>query len=196
MDAASRPGSGHVHQPKKGPSGASLDDLTLGVPRADFRHAALNRFFLIFYNASSVALWSFLLYNVQNHLKSPSSAPGSLSSLLGNTQLGHLWPALIARAKTLHSSVGDETRLVQSYAILDVIFSLVGLTRSGTGTVAAQVFSRLVLVWGILIQAPEVRTSPFFASMVIAWSLAEIIKYATYTFSLMGLKIAPLEWLR
>lgn len=157
---------------------------------------AFSRFYLILYNLGSAASWSYLLYRVYDHLRSPSSAPGSLASLLGNTSLGHLWPALLDRSKTMYDDVGDLTRFIQTGAIFEIFHALFGITRSGTGTVTAQVFSRIVLVWGVLVQVPHVRDSPFFTTMVSAWSIAEIIKYTTYTFSLIGLKLAPLEWLR
>ena len=39
----------------------------------------------------------------------------------------------------------------------------------------------------------QARTNPAFASMIIAWSFSEIIRYSFYTFNLLGLQ--PPQWL-
>lgn len=40
------------------------------------------------------------------------------------------------------------------------------------------------------------QASPIFSTMVFAWSVAEIVRYATYALALFNIKIYPLEWLR
>ena len=94
--------------------------------------------------------------------------------------------------------MGAPTRWVQTAALLEVAHVALGLVRSGLGTTAAQVASRLVLVWGVLQQFPvaAIRESPVFSTMVLAWSSAEVVRYATYALALLGTKWQPLEWLR
>jgi len=100
------------------------------------------------------------------------------------------------RAKTLYSVVGPEVAVVQSFAIFDVLHSLLGLVRSPVGTTLAQVSSRLYLVWGIVERFPETRTNPIYASMVVAWSIAEIIRYTFYALGLFGFEPYVIKWLR
>lgn len=80
--------------------------------------------------------------------------------------------------------------------MLEVLHVALGLVRSGLGTTLAQVASRLVMVWGILLQFPQVQPSPIFSTMVLAWCIAEIVRYATYALALYDVKIYALEWLR
>lgn len=59
-----------------------------------------------------------------------------------------------------------------------------------------QVSSRLCIVWAILPSFPEVGKSPIYTSMVLAWSITEVIRYAHYALGLVDVKSGILEWLR
>lgn len=48
----------------------------------------------------------------------------------------------------------------------------------------------------ILGECEQVQSSPIFSTMVFAWCIAEIVRYATYALALYGIKLYPLEWLR
>jgi len=100
------------------------------------------------------------------------------------------------RAKTLYSVVGLKVALVQSFAILEVVHVLLGLVRSPLGTTAMQVASRLTLVWGIVENFAETRTNPIYASMVTAWSIAEIIRYTFYALALLGYEPYIMQYIR
>lgn len=176
-------------------------------------NTGLVRLYLLSYNLFSLASWSYLLYRLYDHLSSPSASFTFQSFFPGHRE----HQALIARAHTSYADFGEETRLIQTTAVLEIIHVATGLVRSNLQTTVAQVASRLVLVWGILLQfpivsqslqhihsrrviaetvAPQTQSSPIFSSMVFAWSVAEIVRYATYALALYGIKIYPLEWLR
>jgi very-long-chain (3R)-3-hydroxyacyl-CoA dehydratase len=59
-----------------------------------------------------------------------------------------------------------------------------------------QVASRLLLVWGISLPFPALNGSPWYSSMLAAWSTTEVIRY-TY-FALKQVDAVPdwLHWLR
>lgn len=59
-----------------------------------------------------------------------------------------------------------------------------------------QVASRLMLVWGISYPFPQLDVSPWYSSMLTAWSTTEVIRY-TY-FALKQFDFIPyfLHWLR
>lgn len=59
-----------------------------------------------------------------------------------------------------------------------------------------QVASRFMLVWGICYLFPKVQTHWAFVSMVLAWSLAECIRYAYYGTNLIGSVPTGLTWAR
>jgi very-long-chain (3R)-3-hydroxyacyl-CoA dehydratase len=59
-----------------------------------------------------------------------------------------------------------------------------------------QVASRLLLVWGVVDVFPELAVSPVYSSMLVAWSVTEVIRYSYFTLSLSGLLPGFLNWLR
>lgn len=59
-----------------------------------------------------------------------------------------------------------------------------------------QVSSRLLLVWPIVNTWPFLALSPFYSSMLIAWSVTEVIRYSYFALSLAGALPALLTWVR
>lgn len=116
------------------------------------------------------------------------------------------------RAKTSFTAVGWQTAVVQSCAVLEIFHSLLGWVRSPITTTAMQVASRLILVWGIVDRYESVsslphplsifsdslqtRYSPFYASMVLSWSITETIRYFFYAVNKLGYEPRWLLWLR
>lgn len=76
--------------------------------------------------------------------------------------------------------------------------SITGIVRSPVATTALQVASRCVLVWGVVDRFPtETGSSPAYASMLLAWSLTEVVRYGYFVFNLMGGRVpAWLIWAR
>lgn len=63
-------------------------------------------------------------------------------------------------------------------------------------TTLMQVASRFLLVWAIVDVFPFLALSPFYSSMLIAWSVTEIIRYSFFALSLSGYQPKFLTWLR
>ena len=64
-----------------------------------------------------------------------------------------------------------------------------GLVRSPLPTATLQVSSRLFLIWAICHPpsfAPHTTPSPFYSSMLIAWSTSEVVRYSYFVISLRG----------
>ncbi|TVY85806.1 putative very-long-chain (3R)-3-hydroxyacyl-CoA dehydratase [Lachnellula willkommii] len=59
-----------------------------------------------------------------------------------------------------------------------------------------QVASRILLVWGIVDPFPLLAKSAAYSSMLLAWSVTEVIRYSFFTFSLSGYSPALVSWLR
>lgn len=61
-----------------------------------------------------------------------------------------------------------------------------------------QVASRLLLVWGIGYNFPSTtQYSPAYSSMLVAWSVTEVIRYSYFVFVLAGTGVPGLwTWLR
>jgi hypothetical protein len=60
-----------------------------------------------------------------------------------------------------------------------------------------QVASRFLLVWGVLFLYPYLAVqSPTYSSMLIAWSVTEVIRYSYFALTLSGVTPRILTWLR
>jgi very-long-chain (3R)-3-hydroxyacyl-CoA dehydratase len=71
-----------------------------------------------------------------------------------------------------------------------------GVVRAPISTTAMQVSSRLLLVWLIVNPFPFLAKSAGYSSMLIAWSVTEVIRYSYFTLSLSGFLPSVLSWLR
>ncbi|CAG7879110.1 unnamed protein product [Brassica rapa] len=85
----------------------------------------------------------------------------------------------------VYDAVEKPLQLAQTAAVLEILHGLVGLVRSPVSATLPQIGSRLFLTWGILYSFPEVQSHFLVASLVISWSITEIIRY-----SFFGLKEA------
>ncbi|KAH9461149.1 hypothetical protein MJO28_009693 [Puccinia striiformis f. sp. tritici] len=139
--------------------------------------------YLLIYNLLSCFAWAWILERVISELFLTHSTPGSLAEV-------------ISRAGQIDQKLGRSIKLIQSCAALEVLHALLNLVRSGVLTTLMQVSSRLWIVLVILPAFPEVGKSPIYASMVLAWSCTEVIRYAHYAFGLVDIKSGVLEWLR
>lgn len=114
------------------------------------------KLYLVVYNLASAAGWAYVLYLCFN-----SYAAGESAS--------ELWVKL-----------NDPLTIVQTGALMEIVHSLVGFVPSPVFTVAMQVSSRILLVWGI--------TRPYIAAqnhwslyqMAISWGLVEVPRYLFY----------------
>ncbi|XP_020704881.1 very-long-chain (3R)-3-hydroxyacyl-CoA dehydratase PASTICCINO 2A-like [Dendrobium catenatum] len=70
--------------------------------------------------------------------------------------------------------------LAQSAAVLEILHGLLGLVRSPVSATLPQIASRLYVTWGILWSFPETRTHFLVSSLVISWSITEIIRYSFF----------------
>lgn len=59
-----------------------------------------------------------------------------------------------------------------------------------------QVASRYLLVWGVVHPFPQVAASPIYSTMLLAWSITEVIRYSYFALSLAGSVPKAFLWLR
>lgn len=171
------------------------------------------RGYLIAYNLASFFGWSLILSTLIKHLllgPQVASAPIQFSEKLllalrplkltlipsYTANYSPLLAKYLDRAATLHTFTGGLVALVQSGAVLEIVHAALGFVKSPVPTTAIQVASRLWLVWGISERFSEAATSPFYASMVLAWSLTECVRYPFYANALMGSENDLLLWAR
>ncbi|KAK1274887.1 Very-long-chain (3R)-3-hydroxyacyl-[acyl-carrier protein] dehydratase PASTICCINO 2A [Acorus gramineus] len=134
--------------------------------------SSLRRLYLSVYNWAVFAGWAQVLYL-------------ALKTLM---ESGHV---------AVYDAVERPLQLAQTAAVMEILHGLVGLVRSPVSATLPQIGSRLYVTWAILWSFPETRTHFLVSSLVISWSITEIIRY-----SFFGLKeavgFAPswLLWLR
>lgn len=86
--------------------------------------------------------------------------------------------------------------IFQTLQFIEVAHCVVGLVPSNPIQTAMQIFSRLVVVWGILRPVPEARDSIGFPLLMTAWSLAEASRYIYYALNLYDRVPHFLTWIR
>ncbi|KAL9038289.1 MAG: hypothetical protein Q9180_003229 [Flavoplaca navasiana] len=103
----------------------------------------------------------------------------------------------ITGIESVYEAAGDFTKWTQTVAILEILHSAFGLVRSPLPTTILQVASRIILVWAVVYQFPAATsTSPFYSSMLIAWSATEVVRYSYFVLNLRGSVPAFMTWLR
>ncbi|KAL8763219.1 MAG: hypothetical protein Q9184_000937 [Pyrenodesmia sp. 2 TL-2023] len=99
--------------------------------------------------------------------------------------------------ESIYEAAGDITKWTQTVAVLEILHSAFGLVRSPLPMTALQVSSRLFLVWAIVDHFPAATsTSPFYSSMLVAWSATEVVRYSYFVLNLRGSVSGFMTWLR
>ncbi|MCJ1355935.1 MAG: hypothetical protein MMC33_005928 [Icmadophila ericetorum] len=117
-----------------------------------------------------------------------------------------LWLAILGRVilllplvgfENVYGGVGQFVKWTQTLALLEIVHSATGLVRSPLVTTLLQVSSRLLLVWPIVDRYPTATApSPLYSSMLIAWSVTEVIRYSYFALNLQGQVPQFISWLR
>ncbi|KAI9032330.1 tyrosine phosphatase-like protein [Hyaloraphidium curvatum] len=130
--------------------------------------------YLVAYNVASFLGWGYVLVKTVRHYANGGS------------------PA------DVYAQTGELTKWVQTGALLEIVHSAVGFVRSPVGTTATQVFSRIMLVWGVmhLFPYPDVVNILPYTTMTVAWSITEVVRYSFYAAGLLGGVPAFLNWMR
>jgi very-long-chain (3R)-3-hydroxyacyl-CoA dehydratase len=90
------------------------------------------------------------------------------------------WALVLVALAALPARTWSVLAPVQSLAALEVVHVLAGRVRSPLPTTLVQVASRLILVWAIVARFDATHASPVYTTMVVAWSLTEVPRYAYY----------------
>ncbi|KAL2124422.1 hypothetical protein VTJ04DRAFT_787 [Mycothermus thermophilus] len=125
--------------------------------------------------------------------------------VLYNTASAIAWATILGRVLVVSQwrgfffvpiVVNNFARITQTFAVMEILHALTGVVPAPFFTTALQVASRLFLVWAICFPFPQLNSSTWYSSMLVAWSLTEVIRY-TY-FALKQFDAVPgwLHWLR
>lgn len=141
-----------------------------------------------------------------------SDAPWKIPYLsLYNTISALLWllvllrtllNALVDGSASVYPSTGSFVKWVQTLAGLEILHSLLGVVRAPLLTTIMQVASRFLLVWVVIDQFPilavneKAAGSMAYCSMLVAWSVTEVIRYAFFALNLVAEVPLAVKWLR
>ncbi|MCO5565216.1 hypothetical protein L7F22_018889 [Adiantum nelumboides] len=99
--------------------------------------------------------------------------------------------------KSVYDAVEKPLQFAQTAAVLEILHGLLGLVRSPVSATLPQIGSRLYVTWAVLWSFPETRTSPIVTSLVLSWSITELIRYSFFGMrEAFGVSPAWLQWLR
>ncbi|KAJ3130073.1 hypothetical protein HK100_008284 [Physocladia obscura] len=121
--------------------------------------ASLVQKYLVFYNAASLSAWAYVAFKVVSN---------------------------IGNYKSNYADFGDYLLVVQTFALLEILHSVLKIVRSPILTNLLQIGSRLTMVWAVSHIFPQVTSGWPYSTMAFAWSLTEIIRYGYYTLNLLG----------
>ncbi|KND94927.1 putative very-long-chain (3R)-3-hydroxyacyl-CoA dehydratase [Tolypocladium ophioglossoides CBS 100239] len=96
----------------------------------------------------------------------------------------------------VYDDIGERAKWTQTLAAVEILHSLLGVVRAPLFTTLMQVSSRFLLVWAIIDSFPLLALSPFYSSMLVAWSVTEVIRYSYFALTLSGRQPDALTWLR
>uniref|UniRef100_A0A1B6L6H3 Very-long-chain (3R)-3-hydroxyacyl-CoA dehydratase n=1 Tax=Graphocephala atropunctata TaxID=36148 RepID=A0A1B6L6H3_9HEMI len=136
------------------------------------RSSSLSNLYLFLYNFVQVLGWSFLLYQVAHHYVSGKSTET-------------LWP-----------EVKLTVLVFQNAAVLEIVHVALGIVKSNLMLTIFQVFSRVMVVCGILVATPSAPLSQGLPLALVAWSVTEVIRYLYYALNIVNLVPYILIWCR
>ncbi|KAH8176168.1 protein tyrosine phosphatase-like protein, PTPLA domain-containing protein [Sarocladium implicatum] len=129
------------------------------------------KLYLLAYNFNNAVLWGVILLRVLLNVATEGFA-------------------------AVQPNMSDIVPFTQTLALLEIAHSAFGLVRAPIFTTVLQVFSRIFIVWFVVYPFPQVALHPAYTSMLLAWSITEVIRYAYFTVTVIGFNIPELTWLR
>lgn len=97
---------------------------------------------------------------------------------------------------SLYDTVKWTLFIFQNAAVLEIVHAVLGIVRSNAFVTTQQVFSRVLMVCGVLVATEQARNSYGLPLALLAWSVTEIIRYGFYTLNLVNAVPSILVWLR
>ncbi|KAJ4343712.1 hypothetical protein N0V95_006542 [Ascochyta clinopodiicola] len=143
--------------------------------------------YLTAYNLLFATLWVSVGITATNH-----AASGKFV-LFEAVEPRARWIQTLTLIEVVHAAVGRHIHGTFNLSMLIVL----GLIKSPVSTTATQVFTRVIQVWMIWYSFPaSTAASPAFLVLVLAWSVADSIRYLYLALNLHGKAPLALIWLR
>ncbi|CEP12671.1 hypothetical protein [Parasitella parasitica] len=134
--------------------------------------SSLLKTYLVAYNFTSLTGWAYVLFLALAQIVST----GSYKDVFEAT-----WPVLI---------------VVQSTALFEIVHAFFGWVRTPIMTTIMQVFSRIFLIWAVNFPFPQIHCHWSYTTMVVSWSIAEVVRYSYYATNLVSAVPGFITWAR
>ncbi|USW52758.1 Putative protein-tyrosine phosphatase-like, PTPLA [Septoria linicola] len=151
--------------------------MTTSQTKAVKTTSSVRTIYLTSYNTTFALLWSYILISTLTHVHH-----NGISST------------------KLFSSLEPSARWIQTLSLLDVLHAATSLIPAPFGSTFTQVVTRVIQVWLIWFMFPSTTTTAArgyaFPALLLAWSTADMIRYAYLALNLHGKAPKWLVWLR
>ena len=87
---------------------------------------------------------------------------------------------------SLWDYIGTTVIIFQNAAVLEILHAATGIVASNPVITLQQVFSRVMVVCGVIMATPTAKESPGLPLALLAWSITEIIRYGYYGLNLLN----------
>ncbi|XP_003386469.1 PREDICTED: very-long-chain (3R)-3-hydroxyacyl-CoA dehydratase 2-like [Amphimedon queenslandica] len=133
------------------------------------RMSVSSRSYLLAYNLIQTTGWTFILMKAVQYV------------IEGNYGIEVGTPGLYLK-------VHKELKLFQGLACLEIIHSIIGIIRSNVVLTFFQIYSRNIILWGIIDFVPVSYLEQFIWPLVVllVWSISEVSRYIYYACMLIG----------
>jgi len=140
--------------------------------RSSQGNRSISSVYLLFYNGLQLAGWTYIgLISLQYYMQK--------QSYIG-----------------LYQRTEWAVKVFQTAAVFEIVHNMIGIVKGNFIITGAQVFSRVMLVWGVLHSVPQVQNIVGFPMLLAAWVITEIIRYAYYSLNIMLSVPYVLQWCR
>lgn len=144
--------------------------------------------------------WSYMFYQLATYYLTDIRNTTSLWGYLGTTVVIFQNAAVLEVSTIMKMHFGHLFRPATTIANIrfaqQIVHAATGIVPSNVVLTTFQVFSRVMLVCGVLLATPNAIYSPGLPLALLAWSITEIIRYGFYGFNLLGLVPKVLTFLR
>lgn len=151
----------------------SKEKMDVKSPASKKQQSFFIKTYLFGYNFIQVLGWSYLLYQIINYFTINTTNKDSL-----------------------YDTVKCTVIIFQNAAVLEIFHAATKLVPSNPVITTFQVFSRVMVVCGVLMPTLEGRTGPGLPLALLAWSVTEIIRYLYYALNIANVMPHFLVWLR
>ncbi|EDU42756.1 conserved hypothetical protein [Pyrenophora tritici-repentis Pt-1C-BFP] len=112
-----------------------------------------------------------------------------------NTLFASLWVSVFIRAVhqarhgkiALFATTEPQARWIQTASLIEVLHAAFGIIKSPVSTTALQVVTRVIQVWMVWYSFPQTTaTSHAYLALLLAWSVADTIRYLYLAFNMHG----------